>query len=689
MPIARFQMSDGRVARFEVPDGTTPDQANTMMQAHFAPPAQATTPAGIPLDPGAAERMAAESAAKPVQAPDGWGGKIAGALEVPLSMATGIVGGLAGAIRGGPLAIPFSKAKDAKALEEEGGKLAEALTYQPRTQTGQELLGTVGNAINNSGIIGLPIGPEMMAATRMAAPAARQAGAAVKAATAPEVFMAKNAARKIASISMLPKVNQETAQLASRAQQFGMKLTPDMLSGNKIARITGEAAAKVPFSGAPGEANQVAFNRSLIKMIGGDEAAHAMTPDIFGDALLSNGEKIGEISGRTHIPMNDSFAQALANHVDEAAKFQTEGNANILNSYVRELQNKAAQNGGVIDGTAFRTLNSKIGRQIRGTTDGDLKNTLGDLQGSMFDALQANIAHPDDLAALMDARRKYAIAKTIEPLVAKSPTGDISPAGLMGRVTADGSGKTRMATGNGGDLGDLARVGQRFLKEPGSSNTAERGLAYTIMGGGALANLPVTAGVVTGANLYNRLSPLLANRIIAKSLPPKVLPVRFANELALAEESPFRPRPAPEPAPYNGLLTLADEGDLASRAPVPDTQRLATRHDHPTIDFPLRQEILQQPEIAGAVNDFRAEAARLTRIKDNAISPKVAAKAANDLAKLQAEFAAGMDQLGISNAADAHGLNRPLYQTGAGTRLPIQKTGRNITPLDKLPRKRQ
>lgn len=37
MPIAKFQMEDGRVARFEVPEGTTPEQAQTMMQEHFAP----------------------------------------------------------------------------------------------------------------------------------------------------------------------------------------------------------------------------------------------------------------------------------------------------------------------------------------------------------------------------------------------------------------------------------------------------------------------------------------------------------------------------------------------------------------------------------------------------------------------------------------------------------------------------
>lgn len=36
MPIARFQMSDGRIGRFEVPDGTTPEDAQSLIEQHLA-----------------------------------------------------------------------------------------------------------------------------------------------------------------------------------------------------------------------------------------------------------------------------------------------------------------------------------------------------------------------------------------------------------------------------------------------------------------------------------------------------------------------------------------------------------------------------------------------------------------------------------------------------------------------------
>jgi hypothetical protein len=448
--------------------------------------------------------------------------KVFGAVEAPVSMISGMVAAPIGALAGAGRSLvggKFGTQAGVKQGEDFGGKVAEALTYQPRTQTGQDITGTVGEALQDSGIAGLPIGPEAAALAHLAAPAARTAAASAKSAIAPGVATAQNAARKVASISVLPKIDPNTAKLADKAGKFGLTLTPDMLSDNKIVRIAGEASAKVPLSGAPNDANQLAFNRSLIKMIGGDETARALTPDVYSSALRTAGETIGDVAGKTPIPLDEGFGSALASHLDDAAKFQTQDVANVVNSYVGELQAKAAANGGVIDGTAFRTLNSKLGKQIRNTTNGDLKHALGQLQETMQDALQRHITSPEDLATLLDARRKYAIAKTIEPLVAKSTTGDISPAGLMGRVTANGSGKTMMATGRAGELGDLARVGQRFLKEPNSSNTAERSLAYGLMGGGAIANLPTTAGVFTAANLYNRLSPAIARKMVQRSLP--------------------------------------------------------------------------------------------------------------------------------------------------------------------------
>jgi hypothetical protein len=62
-----------------------------------------------------------------------------------------------------------------------------------------------------------------------------------------------------------------------------------------------------------------------------------------------------------------------------------------------------------------------------------------------------------------------------------------------------------MAYNGGGDMGDLARIGQRFLKEPPNSGTAPRNMIYhalgTVGGLGAVAAFPehlAAAGAVGG-----------------------------------------------------------------------------------------------------------------------------------------------------------------------------------------------
>lgn len=52
MPIARFQLPDGRVARFEVPEGTSPEQAQVEIEKHLAsaPKAEAPKPVSQPSE---------------------------------------------------------------------------------------------------------------------------------------------------------------------------------------------------------------------------------------------------------------------------------------------------------------------------------------------------------------------------------------------------------------------------------------------------------------------------------------------------------------------------------------------------------------------------------------------------------------------------------------------------------------
>lgn len=414
--------------------------------------------------------------------------KVKGTGEAALAIGTGTASALA---------APFVGAATPGDTEKNAASFAQRNTYQPKTQSGQSQLGAVSEAVDASKLAG--IGP--MAAELPGIP------------KPPVGQMARSAAGKVGE-ALTPNVAPQVAQLAQKAESYGIPLRPDMLSNNKIMRMVGEALEKVPLSGAKNEQRQTAFNKAIMGTIGA-EGAEKLTPDVFAKALDQSGGMIGNLSEKYPVPLSGGLATKLNEHVAQAKKFETADVANIVESYVKEIQDKVKN--GAVDGTAFRKLRTKLTGQMRRTNNGDLKHALDELDDTMLDAIQGQLT-PEELQGFNTARRQYANAKTLEPMVAKSPTGDMSPAALMGRMTATGSGKSMMAKGKAGELGDIARIGQQFLKEPASSGTTERSIAYGLLGGGAAINPYVAAMLYGGANAYNRAGPALARGMIPK--PP-------------------------------------------------------------------------------------------------------------------------------------------------------------------------
>jgi hypothetical protein len=86
----------------------------------------------------------------------------------------------------------------------------------------------------------------------------------------------------------------------------------------------------------------------------------------------------------------------------------------------------------------------------------------------------------------------------------------------MGRVTADKAGKARMAKGNGGTLGELAKIGQRYMKAAPNSGTADRLLVNLGIAGGLYGGSQ--AGVIDPATATKLGALLLANRVASGAL---------------------------------------------------------------------------------------------------------------------------------------------------------------------------
>lgn len=116
---------------------------------------------------------------------------------------------------------------------------------------------------------------------------------------------------------------------------------------------------------------------------------------------------------------------------------------------------------------------------------------------------------------------------------------------------------------------------------------------------------------------------------------------------------------------------LMDPGIEARRiADMQDNTRInEMRAERSSIDFPLRQEVLEQPKIKAATEAFIRQAEELRARGD-----------AEGLTRLENEFAAGMRQLGIDSPQDAFG--RGLFESGKGTKLPIENRGRVELPSE-------
>lgn len=286
--------------------------------------------------------------------------------------------------------------------------------------------------------------------------------------------------------------------------------------------------------------------------------------------------------------------------------------------------------------------------------------------------LEANITDPALLTAFRSARQQLAKNFTVDDIInnqsgipdlSKLNSGKLANAPLEGDLAA-----LRNIQANLPEVvAPVSKYGEVITHLSRTSPSGSAGAAVGLTMGQPTAG--GLAGAVTGL-LGGRLarSHVLSPSYQAANVMPKMtslmsqIPERAPPPLSLAPVGEPMGTPTPQAPLYQGrgLLSLADETP-AVRASV-----------EPGMNFPLRQEVLQRPEIAAPTQAFIAEAVRLRNLIENA-QGFWKTKYREQLTMLENEFGAGMRQLGIDNAIDALGLRR-LYESGGKTKLPIQKT---------------
>jgi hypothetical protein len=206
--------------------------------------------------------------------------QIVGAGETALALGTGAIGGTLGTLAGTLsglsqqiLSGEFGTPQAMRAVEQAAAKGAQALTYQPRTESGQEMVQATGQFLGEVLPPVLPViaAPgALMQATRIAAPsvgaattmtkaAGQRAATATGQAIAKPVQAATTAVRETLGMEATPVAPSVGARVSG-----GSAATPETLQ-----RVTTAEGLRVPVTltrgGATREAGQLAFEKEQMK----------------------------------------------------------------------------------------------------------------------------------------------------------------------------------------------------------------------------------------------------------------------------------------------------------------------------------------------------------------------------------------------------------------------------------------
>lgn len=283
-------------------------------------------------------------------------------------------------------------------------------------------------------------------------------------------------------------VTPEIRALYKAAQAKGIKLTPAQLSDSKFVAYLRKQLGALPGSGAASHAagQREAFNRAVSSTVG---EAEPMSREVFDSALTRLGGEFDTFTNRP-LPVTNGFMRNVLKVQDEAAAIGDADSARNMKAMADRIFK--AGSSGRLDGRAVQSIDSQLSKlQAAG---GERAYYASQMREALHSQLEKNMPHAD-FEAWKQTRKQYANLMKVTGLVAKD--GEVSPGKLMGAVTANKAGKRAMARNRGGDLGELARIGQ-MMKLPPTSGTAEGAQAAGV-GLGMLANpLKTVAGLTAG-----------------------------------------------------------------------------------------------------------------------------------------------------------------------------------------------
>jgi hypothetical protein len=476
MPIARFQMPDGRIARFEVPEGTTPEQA----QAMIAENAQKLVPKqekSLVQEVGQGLGNLAAGAVRGA-------GSIGATLLAPVDIAKDALAG-----RGLSLESNRQRRADMDAGLQSLGAEPDSLLYKGG-KLGGEIAGTLGaggaaaNVLSRVAPRAAAAAPGLVEALRTSGMTAgaggigtRMAGGAITGGLSAGLVNPEDAAMGAVMGGALPVVAKGAGMVGEKIGNTirGPAQSPDMAAAIQAARSQGYVipptqanptlgnrllegmAGKLTTAQNASAANQGVTNRLAAEALGlpGDTK---LTADVLKSVRDSAGQAYQAVTNAGTITPGAKYMQALddiaAPHVKAMQGFPNAKASPVLD-LVDSLKSPSFDAGSAVAkikelrsaaDDAFRTGNTDVGRAA--------KKAAGALEDAIEDHLQA-IGQTDALAALREARKTIAKTYTVEKALNQS-SGTVDAKKLAAQLQ---KGKPLS-----GDLRSVAEFAARFPK---------------------------------------------------------------------------------------------------------------------------------------------------------------------------------------------------------------------------------
>jgi len=341
---------------------------------------------------------------------------------------------------------------------------------------------------------------------------------------------------RIAENATLGGVSAEDATLGRLARdKYQIPIGAPDLTDNQASRTMIDQAGKLPFAGArsAAEAKHAAWQGSIASEMG--ENAKSFTPAVMSRARDRIGQTFDDVATRTTIPQaqTSQLVSDLATVIPDARKVLGPNELAPLQEQIREITTMIGHNSGEISGQAYQALTRAKAPLdlLESSADPNVAHFAGIIRDKIDDAFQRS-ASTADQDALSKARYQYRVMRTVDPLVAGSRDGNISPDGFMQKVLTASrrfdAPTGGMAYTGGGNIGELARIG-KLMRAPPQTGTADRAMVNLAVAGGLPAVASITPATAAGtaamlaanraAGSYLRSGPL-ANRLIENAIGP-------------------------------------------------------------------------------------------------------------------------------------------------------------------------